>query len=33
MGYFEATMHVDIAFKVDFSFKLAILAIIFTSTN
>ncbi len=26
-------MHVDIAFKVDFSFKLAIFAFIFTSTN
>jgi len=27
------TMHVGIAFKVGFSFKLVILAFIFTSTN
>jgi hypothetical protein len=33
MGYFEMTMHVGIAFRVDFSFKLAILALILTSTN
>jgi hypothetical protein len=33
MGYFEATMHVGIAFRVDFSFKLAIPAFILTSTN
>jgi hypothetical protein len=33
MGYFEAIMHVGIAFRVDSSFKLAILALIFTSTN
>jgi hypothetical protein len=33
MGYFEMTLHVGIAFKVDFSFKLAIPALIFSSTN
>jgi hypothetical protein len=33
MGYFEMIMHVGIAFRVDSSFKLAILAFILTSTN
>jgi len=33
MGYFQVTMHVGIAFKVDFSFKLAIPTLILTSTN
>jgi len=33
MGYFKVTMHVSIAFRVDYSFKLAILARILTSTN
>jgi len=33
MGYFEVTMHVAIALKVDSSFNLVILAFIFTSTN
>jgi hypothetical protein len=33
MGYFAATMHVNIAFKVDSSFKLAIPSLVFTSTN
>jgi hypothetical protein len=33
MGYFEMTMHVGIAFRVDSSFKLAIPALILTSTN
>ncbi len=32
MGYFEATMHVGIAFKVDSLFKLVIPALILTST-
>jgi hypothetical protein len=33
MGYFETTMHVGIAFRVDSSFKLAIPTFILTSTN
>jgi len=33
MGYFETTMHVGIALKVDSSFKLVIPALILTSTN
>ncbi len=33
MGYFEATMHVGIAFRVDSSFEFAIPALILTSTN
>jgi hypothetical protein len=33
MGYFETTMHVGIALKVDSSFNLVILAFIFTSIN
>jgi hypothetical protein len=33
MGYFEVTMHVDIAFRVDSLFKLAIPTLIFTFTN
>jgi len=33
MGYFEATMHVGIALKVDFSFNLVIPSLIFTSIN
>jgi hypothetical protein len=33
MGYFEMTMHVGIAFRVDFSFKLAIPKLVLTSTN
>jgi hypothetical protein len=33
MGYFEVTMHVGIAFKVDYSFKLAIPTFVLTFTN
>jgi hypothetical protein len=33
MDYFEMTMHVGIAFRVDSSFKLTIHAFIVTSTN
>jgi hypothetical protein len=33
MGYFTTTRHVNIACKVDSSFKLAIPALVFTSTN
>ncbi len=33
MGYFEATMHVGIAFRVDSSFQFTIPTFILTSTN
>jgi hypothetical protein len=33
MGYFEMTLHVGIAFRVDPSFKFVILALVLTSTN
>jgi hypothetical protein len=33
MGYFEMTLHVGITFRVDSSFKFAILALALTSIN
>jgi hypothetical protein len=33
MGYFEMTLHVGIAFRVDSSFKFAIFVFVKTSTN